>query len=157
MTGITKQFLFNPVHFVALGFGTGCAPKAPGTFGTLVGVLLYFFMQALNWYYYIALVIVLFVFGIWICGKTAENMGKHDHPAIVWDEVVGYLLTMFCAPQGWIWLIIGFVAFRFFDICKPWPIAWLDSQVGGGLGIMLDDIFAAIYALLVIQFIAYLL
>ena len=109
------------------------------------------------WPYYLALAIVMFAAGVWLCGKTADRLGVHDHPAIVWDEIVGYLITMILAPSGWLWILIGFVLFRLFDIWKPWPIHWLDKQVRGGLGIMIDDVLAAVYALICLQIIAYLL
>ena len=133
------------------------APKMPGTAGTLVGVLFFLLMRYLWWPYYLALAIVMFAAGVWLCGKTADRLGVHDHPAIVWDEIVGYLITMILAPSGWLWILIGFVLFRLFDIWKPWPIRWLDKQVRGGLGIMIDDVLAAVYALICLQIIAYLL
>ncbi len=149
--------LKNPVHLLALGFGTGCVPKLPGTTGTLVGILFYWPLQNLDWPIYIGTVLVLFLLGIWLCGKTATNLGVHDHPAIVWDEIVGYLVTMTMVPPGWLWVIAGFLLFRLFDIWKPWPIRWVDKRVQGGFGIMLDDVLAAIYALLILQITAYLL
>ena len=154
---LTPRLLLHPIHLLSLGFGTGLVPKMPGTIGTLVGVLLFIPMRYLPWQYYLVLVVVLFAVGIWLCGKTADRLGLHDHPAIVWDEIVGYLITMFLAPPGWLWLLIGFVLFRLFDIWKPWPIRWLDKQVRGGLGIMIDDVLAAVYALICLQIIAYLL
>jgi phosphatidylglycerophosphatase A len=81
----------------------------------------------------------------------------HDHSSIVWDEIVGYLVTMIMSPTGWYWMVLGFILFRLFDICKPWPVSWADKRVAGGLGIMLDDLIAAIYALLLLQITAYLL
>lgn len=157
MTGITRKFLFHPVHFLALGFGTGCVPKAPGTVGTLVGLFFYFFLSGTAWYIYLGVVFSFFMLGIWLCGTTARHLGAHDHPAIVWDEIVGYLITMTLAPQTWLWALLGFVLFRLLDICKPWPINWLDKRVKGGLGIMLDDVLAGIYVLVIVQIIVYLL
>ena len=141
----------NPIHFCAFGFGSGLAPFAPGTFGTLVAVPIYFLMSSLPLMTYIALTVVLFVVGVWLCQVTARDMGVHDDGGIVWDEIVGYLITMIAVPSGWIWVVIGFVLFRIFDITKPWPIRQVDRQMGGGLGIMLDDVLAALYAWLVIQ------
>jgi len=149
--------LKHPVHFLALGCGSGCAPKLPGTAGTLVGVLLYLPLQTLYWPIYVGIVLILFLVGIWLCGKTAKDLGVHDHPAIVWDEIVGYLVAMVLVPSGWQWLLAGFVLFRLFDIWKPWPIHLIDKRVGGGFGIMLDDVIAGVYALLILQIIAYLL
>ena len=150
-------FIRHPVHFLALGFGSGYVPKLPGTAGTLVGVLLYFIMQPLNIIIYLGITFSLLLIGIWLCGKTAADLGVHDHSSIVWDEIVGYLITMIMAPSGWIWMLAGFVLFRFFDICKPWPVSWADKKLGGGLGIMLDDVIAAIYGLVVLQIIVYML
>ena len=149
--------LKNPVHFLALGFGSGCIPKLPGTAGSLVGVLFYFFISPLPVTYYAGIVLVLFLAGIWLCDRTARDLGVHDHPAIVWDEIVGYLVTMIYAPQGWIWMIAGFILFRLFDIWKPWPINRIDKSVTGGLGIMLDDVIAGIFGLCILQITAYLL
>lgn len=146
----------NPLHFIAFGFGSGAAPVAPGTFGTLVGLLLFLLLQPLPWISYLLVVGVAFAVGIQICGKTAADLGVHDHSGIVWDEIVGFWVTMIAAPQGWPWLITGFILFRLFDIAKPWPIGWADKQVSGGLGIMLDDLLAGIYACIGIQLIAYL-
>ena len=93
--------------------------------------------------------------GIFLCGKTAKDLNVHDHGGIVWDEFVGFWITMFMAPAGLTWVVIGFVLFRFFDIIKPWPISWIDKKVSGGLGIMLDDIVAGVMAALVLQGLAW--
>ncbi|MET0070467.1 MAG: phosphatidylglycerophosphatase A [Candidatus Thiodiazotropha sp.] len=136
----------KPTHLLAFGFGSGLLPKAPGTFGTLVGVPLYLLMQPLPLPLYILLVGLGFVAGLWLCQRAAEDLGVHDHSGIVWDEIVGYLAAMTFAPAGWIWIVIGFLLFRLFDIFKPWPIRWIDRRVKGGLGIMLDDLAAGIYS-----------
>lgn len=141
----------HPVHLVAFGFGTGLARRAPGTVGTLVGIPLVLLIQPLEPLAYLGVLLGLFLIGIPICTRTAEALQVHDHPAIVWDEVVGYGVTMFVAPAGWGWLIAGFVLFRFFDIIKPWPIRWIDRRMAGGLGIMLDDLLAGIAAWLCLQ------
>ncbi|MDZ7754596.1 MAG: phosphatidylglycerophosphatase A [Gammaproteobacteria bacterium] len=143
----TPADLRHPLMLLALGFGTGLAPKAPGTFGTLAGVALFIPLGHLPVAAYVATVAVLLVAGITICGAAAARLGTHDHPAIVWDEVVGYLVTMIALPPSWLWMAAGFVAFRFFDILKPWPIGLLDRRVHGGLGIMLDDVLAGVFAL----------
>ena len=103
---LSASLLKNPIHALSLGFGTGLAPKAPGTFGTLVGVALYWLLCSLqlSLTVYIAITVLCFVLGVWICGVTAKALGVHDHPAIVWDEVVGYLITMTFAPSGWLWI-----------------------------------------------------
>lgn len=141
----------NPWHFTAFGFGSGAAPFAPGTFGTLAAVLLYLPLQYLPWFSYLLLVVVAFAVGVVICERTSKDIGVHDHGGIVWDEFVGYWLTMLFAPAGWVWIVIGFVLFRIFDIAKPPPIGWLDKQVKGGMGIMVDDVVAGIYAMLCLQ------
>lgn len=146
----TPADLRQPLMLLALGFGTGLAPKAPGTFGTLAGVVLFIPLAYLPPLAYGATVAVLLVAGITICGAAAAHLDTHDHPAIVWDEVVGYLITMMALPTSWPWMVAGFVAFRFFDILKPWPIGLLDRRVHGGLGIMLDDVVAGIFALAVV-------
>ncbi|MEJ2404330.1 MAG: phosphatidylglycerophosphatase A [Candidatus Thiodiazotropha sp.] len=140
----------NPVHLLAFGFGSGLAPKAPGTFGTLVGVPIYWLLQPLPPVYYGVLVAVSFLIGISLCGRTSRDLGVHDHGGIVWDEIVGYLVTMLWAPKGWLWMVIGFVLFRFFDILKPWPISWFDRKVSGGFGVMLDDLIAGLFAAVIL-------
>jgi phosphatidylglycerophosphatase A len=149
--------LRDPGHLAALGFGAGCVPRLPGTAGTAVGVLVYLPLQGIAWHLQAAVAALLFALGVWLCGRTARALGVHDHPAIVWDEIVGYLVTMIAAPAGWLWVVIGFLLFRLFDIWKPWPIRLLDRRVPGGAGIMLDDLAAAGFSLLVLQLIAYLL
>ncbi len=147
----SSKVLRSPIHFLAFGLGSGLAPKAPGTFGTLAAVPLYILLQQLPLAGYVLALIVLFGIGIWICDKTAKDLGVHDHGGIVWDEFVGFWITMFVAPPEWWWIGVGFVLFRFFDIVKPFPISWLDKHVKGGLGIMLDDAVAGTFAWLCLQ------
>ncbi len=144
----------NPIHFLAFGLGSGAAAKAPGTFGTLAAVLIYLFLPDMSLVVYIGFLVLTFVVGVWLCGKTADDIGVHDHGGIVWDEFVGFWLTMLLAPPGWIWVLLGFVLFRFFDILKPWPIKWFDEKVGGGFGIMIDDVLAGLMALVCLQLLA---
>ncbi|PWF62354.1 phosphatidylglycerophosphatase A [Shewanella sp. BC20] len=151
---LSRLSLKNPVHFLALGFGSGLAAKAPGTFGTLAAVPLYLLLAQLPLSWYLAVTLVCVLAGIYICDKAAKDMGVHDHGAIVWDEVAGLLITMIAAPAGVLWLVVGFVLFRLFDIIKPWPIRWLDAKVEGGFGIMIDDVLAGIFALIGVQAIA---
>lgn len=141
----------NPVHFAAFGFGSGAAPKAPGTFGTIAGVAIFLLLPEMNWWAYLLFLLVTFALGVWICDKTSDDIGVHDHGGIVWDEFVGFWITMYLAPPGWLWLLYGFALFRVLDILKPWPIKWADSQVSGGLGVMLDDVIASIMAALCLQ------
>jgi phosphatidylglycerophosphatase A len=148
---IPPTLLRDPGHFLALGFGSGLAPRAPGTFGTLAAVPLYLLCAQLPLYVYLLAVVAAFVLGVYLCGRTARALGVHDHPGIVWDEVVGFLVTMMFAPPGWWWIVLGFAAFRLFDIWKPWPIRALDRSVHGGLGIMLDDVLAGLAAALCLE------
>lgn len=143
----------RPIHLLALGLGSGCLP-VPGTFGTLIAIPLYWTVSELAGWRYLLLALLLFALGIWLCGRTARDLGAADPPSIVWDEMVGYLFTMFAAPAGWPWIVIGFVLFRWFDILKPWPIGEVDRRLEGGLGIMLDDALAGIYACLSLQILA---
>ena len=152
---VAARHLLNPSCLVALGFGSGLFPVAPGTAGTLAAIPLYLLLQDLPVTVYLAVVVVLLLGGILVCAYTAERLGVHDHPAIVWDEVVGYLITMIAAPAGWMWTAAGFVLFRLFDILKPWPIGWLDRRVHGGTGIMLDDVIAGVFAAVVLQVVVY--
>lgn len=145
------RLLADPGHLLALGFGTGLVPVAPGTFGTLAGLVLYLPARRLPLVPYLLVTLAGLALGIWLCGRCARRLGQPDHPAIVWDEVVGFFVTMTAAPAGGGWLVAGFVLFRFFDILKPWPVAVLDRRVGGGLGIMLDDVLAGVYAGLCLQ------
>jgi phosphatidylglycerophosphatase A len=144
----------NPVHFLAFGLGSGAAPVAPGTFGTLAAVVLYLLLPEMSNLAYLIFLLAGFAVGVWLCGKTASDIGVHDHGGIVWDEFTGFWLTMFLAPPGLIWLVLGFVLFRLFDIIKPWPIRWFDKHVHGGFGIMIDDVLAGLMALVCLQLIA---
>jgi phosphatidylglycerophosphatase A len=148
MSKSTENFrITNPIHFLALGFGSGLLPKAPGTFGTLAAIPLYLLLAPSSMSLYLVAVIVMSITGIYICGKAAKDAGVHDHGAIVWDEIVGFLITMFMVPLSWQSVAVGFILFRIFDIFKPWPISFIDKNVHGGLGIMLDDIIAGLAAL----------
>lgn len=140
--------LLNPVHFLALGFGSGLAAKMPGTMGTLASLPLVVLLSLnASFSTYVIVTLLVCIVGIWICGKTAEDMRVHDDSSIVWDEVAGMLITMLAVPLSWQTLLIGFLLFRFFDILKPWPISYLDKHVHGGFGIMIDDVLAGLFAL----------
>lgn len=143
----------HPVIFVAFGFGSGFFRKAPGTFGSLMALPLFVLLTQLSQPVYWAVVAVATLFGFWICGKAAELMNVHDHEGIVWDEFVGQWLTLtaMLPVVTWdltavIWMFIGFGLFRLFDVVKPWPISWVDNNVDGGFGIMLDDLLAGVLA-----------
>ncbi|MDP2142522.1 MAG: phosphatidylglycerophosphatase A [Gallionella sp.] len=144
------RFLFShPAHLLSFGFGSGLARKAPGTFGTLVAFPIYWFLAPrLSDAVFILLLIWAFAIGVWVCGITGKALGDSDYGGIVWDEVVAMLLVLFFTPPGWEWWLLAFVLFRFFDIVKPPPIRYFDSNWHGGLGVMFDDLLAAGYALL---------
>lgn len=132
--------------FLGLGFGTGLSPKAPGTLGTLAAIPLYWLLSGTSPTFYIGITIAFFFLGIHICNVTEQKIGIQDHSGIVWDEVVGFLVTMTLVPPSWTMLIVGFLSFRLFDILKPWPVRWFDRKVHGGFGIMLDDLIAGLMA-----------
>ena len=136
----------NPVHFLALGFGSGLIPLMPGTFGSLAALPLLIPFIWLSPYALLIAAVLASVVGIYLCGKTADDMQVHDHGSIVWDEVAGILLTFLWVPLSPLTVLLGFVLFRFFDILKPWPIKPIDKYLAGGLGIMLDDVVAGIMA-----------
>jgi len=157
---VPAKLLLNPIHLLSLGFGSGLSPKMPGTMGTIVGVGLYLLIPSqflLDWKIYLAVIVTTFLLGIFLCDYTAKALKVHDHPGIVWDEIVGYFITMFMVPNDWLWILIGFILFRFFDILKPWPISLADKRLKGGFGIMIDDVIAGIFALIIIQITLYLL
>ena len=136
---------------MAYGFGTGLAPFAPGTFGSLIGVALFWFMAPLGAGTYAGIVIVLFVAGIFICGQTARDFGELDPGFIVFDEVVGFMVAMYLMPREWRWIAAGFIIYRIFDIWKPIPIHIVEEKLTLGTAIMADDLIAGIYTLLVLQ------
>lgn len=154
---MNKPHWRNPIHLIAAGFGSGSAPRAPGTFGTLAALipwwLLHFMPAPLYW----AAIGIGFFLGIYICGKTARDLRTHDHGAIVWDEFIGLWIALAWIPisGAWlstsIWIAAGFLLFRLFDIWKPWPISWCDKHVHGGFGIMFDDMLAGFAALAVLS------
>jgi phosphatidylglycerophosphatase A len=148
----TVGFLLrHPAHFIALGFGSGLAPIAPGTFGTLLAVPVFALLNAwLPPLSLFAVIVVLFGTGVWACGRTARDLGIADHGGMNWDELVAFMLVLLLTPAGWMWQAFAFVAFRFFDIVKPPPIRHLERTLKGGLGVMFDDVVAAFYALLLI-------
>lgn len=146
-----QQILTDPVLFLAFGFGSGLAKKMPGTCGTLAAVPLYWLLANSGVGVYALLTLLVLLVGVPICGKAAEKLGDHDFGGIVWDEVAGYLVTMWFVPFSWTAAGMGFVLFRLFDIIKPWPIKWADRKVHGGLGIMLDDVLAGLLAGAVMQ------
>lgn len=146
-----KTVWTHPLHFSAFGFGSGLLPIAPGTWGTLMAIPFYYLLVELPLLYYLLFLAISLSFGIWICSVTTKALGVHDYKGIVFDEMVGFWITMTAIPFAWHWIVIGFLLFRIFDVLKPWPIRWIDQKVQGGTGIMLDDVLAGIYACIVLQ------
>ena len=143
-------------YWLAIGFGAGRAPFAPGTFGTAAAIPLYWLMQPLSAPWYAATTVLLFVLGVAICTRVVTVLGLVDPPSVVWDEIVGYLVTLFMAPGGWEYMALGFVLFRLFDVWKPYPI-YLLERLPRGWGVMADDALAGVYAALCLQGLAWLL
>lgn len=144
-----RLLVSHPAHFISLGFGSGLAPRAPGTAGTLAAWLLYPLLRApISDFVFLALLASFFVAGVIAADRTGRALGVPDHGAIVWDEIVAFWLVLFFTPANLLWQSFAFVLFRFFDIVKPQPIRWADSRIKGGLGVMLDDVIAAGYAIL---------
>ncbi|ATO19220.1 phosphatidylglycerophosphatase A [Acinetobacter sp. LoGeW2-3] len=143
-----------------VGFGSGLLPKAPGTFGSAFALLFVPIWLAIGFLNSILAIILMSILGIYICGQTAKVMGVHDDGRIVWDEFAGQSITflplIYLGLMNWIWIIIGFALFRLFDVWKPWPIRVIDRQVGGGFGIMFDDIVAGIWAAICIAIYLYI-
>lgn len=140
-------FLRHPVHFLAFGFGSGAMARAPGTWGSLAAIPVWY---AFSWTLvpvYWLIVLIAFLAGIWLCGKTADDLKVHDHGGIVWDEFVGMWIALALIPTTIYGVLIAFALFRLFDVVKPWPINWLDARLPGGLGIMFDDVVAGFMAL----------
>lgn len=154
--------LRDPVHALAFGLGTGLSPQAPGTVGTTLGLPLLWLLKDLSLISFVAVLVVLLLLGVWITANSSRRLGVHDHGGIVLDEIVAYPMAaspllpdlgLWSAPM-WLGMLCAFVLFRFFDIVKPWPIRWVDRRVGGGWGIMLDDVIAALFSALVLAVIA---
>jgi len=143
-----KLLLSHPAHFCALGFGSGLAKKAPGTFGTLAGLPLFLLIAGLDFYTQLIIIAGLFLIGIYFCEKTGQALGISDHGSIVWDEIVAIMLVLTVTPYQWQWWLAAFLLFRLFDIWKPAPIRQCDAKIKGGLGVMLDDLLAAVYAII---------
>ena len=149
--------LRNPIHVLAVGFGSGAAPYMPGTIGTVVAIPIYYLLQLLPLPFYTLIMGAMILFGFYICEVADQVIGVYDHPSIVWDEMVGYLLTMWAVPAYWVWIILGFLLFRLFDIWKPLPVRWLNDKVGGGIGVVVDDLMAAGYAMIILHIIIWIM
>jgi phosphatidylglycerophosphatase A len=146
----------HPVCALAFGFGAGLAPRAPGTFGSLLALPVYLLLAPLAAPVYLAVVAALLLLGVWATARCERALGTHDHPGIVFDEIVGQLIALFLAPTHWASLLAGFALFRLFDIWKPGPIHWLNRRVPGGWGIMLDDVAAGVAAALCLHGLVFL-
>jgi phosphatidylglycerophosphatase A len=152
-----KFLLANPAHFFALGFGSGLAPKAPGTFGTLVALPLFWLIAKYSVSNQLIIIAALFIIGIYFCSVAGKNLGVSDHGAIVWDEIVAMMLVLAFTPLNWMWWLIAFLLFRLFDIWKPFPIRQLDAKLKNGFGVMFDDLLAAIYAIFSLKIILWII
>jgi len=152
---LARVVVRDPVHWLAFGLGIGLLPRAPGTWGALATTLVYWTVAPVDPVLLLGVASALFVAGIWICGESARRIGTHDHGGIVLDEVVAMLLTLVVARPEPLWIGAAFLSFRVFDIWKPWPIRDLDHSLSGGVGIMLDDVMAAVYAAAVVLFLQF--
>lgn len=151
MRPTARLLMSHPAHFISLGFGAGLSPWAPGTAGTLLAWALYPVIRApLSEFVFLALLASLFVTGILAAERTGHALGVPDHGGIVWDEMVATWLVLLFTPQTLLWQATAVALFRFFDIVKPPPVRWADRAFKGGFGVMLDDLFAAGYTLLVL-------
>ena len=152
---LSIKTLRDPYHFLAMGGGVGLAPRAPGTAGSVLALVPFWFVSAWTFPFKLAIGIVVFALVIWICGVSARRLGSKDDPAIVLDEIAAMLILMTVVPEDWFQLLLALLFFRVFDIWKPWPIRDLDHRLSGGLGIMLDDLMAAVYAAACLMVIRY--
>lgn len=151
-----KFLISHPAHFFALGFGSGLAPKAPGTFGTLVGFPLFWLIYYYSFQTQLIIIFALFLFGIYVCEKTGKDLGVSDHGAIVWDEIVAMMLVLTIAHLHLLMCLLAFFLFRLFDIWKPFPISYFDAKLKNGFGVMFDDLLAAIYSMASFLLISYI-
>ena len=144
MNNLRKPTMTNPIHFFAFCGGIGLVGVAPGTAGSLFGVLIFWLTINAGLMVQTAMAIIFLALGIWICGKSASDLGTHDHPGIVWDEMAAMFTILLFQPLNALEWLLAFILFRIFDIFKPWPINYIDEKISGGLGIMLDDILAGL-------------
>lgn len=159
MNPSARQVFSDPILWLGFGFGSGLSPKAPGTAGTLAALpLVWLSLAWLGSWLYVAVTVIVALVGIPICGEASRRLGVHDHGGIVWDEFAGLYVTALplalwpvSYPLSPLLLGLAFVWFRVFDVLKPWPIRWLDRHVHGGLGIMLDDLLAGVFAALALM------
>lgn len=149
-----RRLLASPAGWLACGLGSGLAPVAQGTFGSLAAILPWLLLRTLPLPWYAAVLVLAFALGVWACDAAGRALGVDDHRSLVWDEFVGQwlaLLPLVLAPSPWWAVAAGFALFRLFDVWKPWPIGWLDRRLKGGLGVMVDDVVAGVFAAIVLQ------
>lgn len=152
---LSQKVFQDPRYFIAFGFGSGLLPYAPGTWGTGVGLLLYWLWPITSPMIYLFMIVIGLGIGVFVSHRVTQDLGEHDYPGIVWDEVLGFWITMFAIPRYWLWAVLGFVLFRVFDIWKPRPIRDIDARLSGGWGIMLDDVLAGVMACIVLHLIVW--
>jgi phosphatidylglycerophosphatase A len=154
--GTRRRLMKHPFGWIAAGFGSGFSPKAPGTVGSLFALLPWFFLlRDLSPIVYSVVLLVSFSIGVWASSWAIKQTNIEDPSLVVWDEYVGMWIALFLAPTGWVWMLLAFGFFRFFDILKPWPVSWADQKLHGGFGAMLDDALAGVYAFLCLQITVY--
>ena len=153
--GAARRLLRHPAGWIATGFGSGLAPVAPGTVGSLAALLPWLALRELPLPAYLAVLLLAFVLGVWACDWTIRRLGVEDPGLVVWDEFVGIWITLAALPEHWAFIVAGFALFRLFDIAKPWPVGWADRRIKGGLGTMVDDVLAGLYALAAVQVLAW--
>ncbi len=154
--GTRRRLMRHPFGWIAAGFGAGFSPKAPGTVGTAVAVIVWWFaLKDLPMLPYLIVLASAFLIGVFAAQWVIRRTGVEDPSLVVWDEFVGVWITLMFAPSGWYAPLLGFIVFRVFDIWKPWPVSWADRELSGGFGTMVDDAIAGIYALAVVQSIFY--
>lgn len=146
-----RETISDPIYCLALGFGSGLVKKAPGTAGSFLALIFYFPLSLLPLWMYIVNLIVSFLLGIYVCGAASARLKIKDASVIVWDEFLGLWIALLFVPSGWYFIVLTFLLFRVFDILKPWPIGYLDRELEGGIGIMLDDVAAGLFALITLQ------
>lgn len=148
--------LTHPAGWIASGFGVGLAPRAAGTFGSLAALVPWWlWLRHLPLAYYLGVLLLAFAIGVWSARWVIGKTRIEDPGVVVWDEFIGQWIALLLVPAGWGWVLGGFLLFRAFDIAKPWPVSWADSQLHGGFGAMFDDVLAGLYALAVLQALAH--
>jgi phosphatidylglycerophosphatase A len=151
-----KLLFQHPAYFFGLGLGSGLAKKAPGTFGTIVGLPIFWLISAYGLPIQLFIITALFIIGIYFCNATGKILGVVDHGSIVWDEIVAMMLVLTFTPMQWQWWLVAFMLFRLFDIWKPYPIRQCDAKLKNGFGVMFDDLLAAIYAIISLRVLLWL-